>query len=177
MAVATGLMLPLWRSGHSVYVAKPMFFWVLSDYGWLFIAVLVSGIAAAAGLWMLVPPLLAKLGTRWLKRAVGIAVWLLFGAAALVWLVNFLMLLVLAVGAQHARVVAENGQSVLVSEGPMLDPYRYSVLGEVSKHHYSWVADFEYEDAPMDTSKCTLVPVDAGLLLTCGDRSVQLPAR
>lgn len=170
----------LW-SWASSYTQSQILYYVMTDWQLIYCAFIVSGLTAAVGIAILVPPLIRCIPRRWVRRLSGIAVSLTIFASAALWLVFLPFFFVKAFGHSYTKVSAENGQSVVVKWGGF-KPKSYQVYNQRSSYIYEYYDGGVFASrhttgsrGSFDPDTCVLDSNNAGLLLTCGDEVVRIP--
>lgn len=167
-----------WASPHRL---SQILYYVMPDVQLIFCAFIVSGLTAAAGIVIMVPPLIRCISRLWVRRLSGIAVSLTIFALAALWLLFLPFFFVNAFGHSYTKVSAEDGQSVVVKRNGF-KPKSYEVYTRRSSNIYEYYDGFVSASrhttgsrGTFDLDTCVLDSNDAGFLLTCGDEVVRIP--
>ena len=148
-------------------------YFVLPDWGLIFCAHLVSGMAAATALTMLLPPLIGLLSRIWLRRLVAVLLGLAVAAATLLWFI-YALGIGLNATTSYATVTAENGEKVLIKK-PGFDPADYSVYRQKSLFVYQRSTVGTSVSDVFEPDDCRLTVRGTHLLLTCGADKILVP--
>lgn len=149
-------------------------FFVLPDWWLIFCGHLISGVAAVAGLALLVPPFIERKSRTWLRRLTSVLVALAAAAGAWPWLLYFVGTGLNAISASYTTVTAESGESVIVQHSGF-DTADYVVYGQRSPFLYQRNAEGKSISDYVDTDDCTLAVRDSDHLLTCRSDIVPIP--
>lgn len=172
-------MLWSWVRAHP----RQILHFVMPDGQLLLCAFLLSGLAAAVGLVLLVAPMIRRIPHRWVRRLSGILAISTIVASAALWLLFLLYFSIMAIlSTNDAKVSAEDGQSIVVRSGGT-DPSTYIVYTQRSTYIYEYHSGGRRNTnfpgtghtKPFESDPCVLETNDADLLLTCEEVIVRLP--
>ena len=172
-------MLWSWAQSHTSQILH----FVMPHWQLLLCAFVLSGLTAAVGLVLLVPPMIRRIPHRWVRRLSGTLATLTLVASAALWLLFLLHFFTMALlSAHYTKVSTEDGQSVVVRSG-VIDPSTYSVYTQRSTYIYEPHSEGRMSTnfpgtgstKPFKSDLCVLETNDADLLLTCGEVIVRLP--
>lgn len=172
-------MLWSWAESHT----SQILYFVMPHWQLLLCAFVLSGLTAAVGLVLLVPPMIRRIPNRWVRRLSGTFATLSLVTSAALWLLLLLHFFTMALlSTYYAKVSAEDGQSIVVRSG-VIAPSTYSVYTQRSTYIYEPHSEGRISTKfpgtgstkPFKSDICVLETNDAELLLTCGEVIVRLP--
>lgn len=174
-AIGTGAGM-LWSWTEAALAVGQTFFFVFSAGPLMFFGLILSALAAATGMILLVPRLISRIPNSTIRRISKLLVSACVIVTALAWLYFWLATGLLSIAATYYQVTAETGESVVVGK-PGFDPASYAVYTQKSTFVFEREPSVEGTAASghFVPDACTLRAQDAILLLTCGDEMVSFP--
>lgn len=151
-----------------------LMFFLTSGHNLRLLALSLSGPATAAGLLMLLPPLLGLIRRRWLRLLTGSVLGLAAAAGALLFLLYWFFQLIFA-DTDYSLVEGPDGERVVVIVS-FYNRMEFDVYRHVSGVWYdAALSSTVTGDSILDPGSCTLDPAKAGHLLTCRQGTWEIP--
>lgn len=177
--VATGLGTGVHAASTWSVEAGPgrLVFFMLSGWQLFLIAHVISGLAAATALTLLIPFLIRKIYRVGVRRLVSAAAVLAAVAAAVPWLFYFAGIGLNAASATYTKVAAEDGRSVIVGQSGF-DRRDYVVYSQEALLLWKKSAAGKSVSEVFNPDACRVTMDGAGgadLQLTCGADSITVP--
>jgi hypothetical protein len=152
-------------------------FFVLSGWQLLLVAHVISGLAAATALALLIPLLIRKISRVRVRRLAAVTAVLGAVAAAVPWLFYFAGIGLNVASATHTKVAAGDGRSVIVGQSGF-DRRDYVVYSHEALLLWKKSAAGKSVSDVFNPDACTVATGVAGgadLQLTCGADSILVP--